>query len=355
MGGSTGRQSGAQPAGNSEQGRADLTPWLRTYLLRYRWPVSLLAVLTCLPVLAVVITYSYDGWYGVNVMLRRGANYWVDVAPDDPRLSAGIRVALDGEQVPDSPQLVAWRTVFAGLDVADLPVYVSGRPVDAIMLTRIDPDRFEFHVMNRPAGDRDLGDWMDATGAVAVINGSYYADRGAPETPLISDGRQLGPHDYRAIHGLFRSGPTGTSLEDLTDRGWRQVIGGADQAAVSYPLLIGADGRSRAQAGDPRWLANRSFIAEDADGRIILGTTKDAYFSLNALADFLPRTSLGLRLALNLDGGPVACQGVHVPGYQRRTCGQYELAVHHGHLQLLQPLVNWRLSGLANVLLINTR
>lgn len=309
----------------------------------------------CLPVLAVAAVYAYDGWYGVNVVLRRGGNYWVDVSPDDPRLSVGVKVALRGQQVPDPPKAVAWRPVSTGLDVAELPVHVSGRQVDAVMLTRIDPTHYRFHVVNRPAGDRDLGDWMDATGAVAVINGSYYADRGVPDVPLVSDGRRLGPSDYRATHGLFRSGPAGTSLQDLAGRDWHQVISGADQATVSYPLLLGADGKSRAQASDPQWLANRSFIAEDADGRIILGTTKDGYFSLGSLADFLPRTGLGLRLALNLDGGPVACQGVHVPGFQRRACGQYELAVRHGHLQLLQPLVNWRWSGLPNVLLVTAR
>jgi hypothetical protein len=317
--------------------------------------VAAVVVVTCLPVLAVVTAYTFDGWYGVHVMLRRGANHWVGVSPDDPRLSTGMRLSLQGRQIPDPPTVVVWRTVSTGLDVAELPVFVLGRPVDAVLLTRIDPARYRFRVISRPAGDRDLGDWMDATGAVAVINGSYYGDRGVAATPLISDRRPLGPRDYRATHGLFRSGPTGTSLEDLAGRDWQQVIDGADQAIVSYPLLLGADGKSRAQASDPQWLANRSFIARDGAGRIILGTTRDAYFSLGALADFLPRTGLGLQLALNLDGGPVACQGVHTPRYQRRACGRYELAVHHGHLQLLQPLVDWRWSGLPNVLLVTTR
>jgi hypothetical protein len=135
------------------------------------------------------------------------------------------------------------------------------------------------------------------------------------------DSHPLGPQDYRATHGLFRSGPAGTSLADLAGRDWQQVIGGADQAMVSYPLLLGAD----------------------------------AYFSLGTVADFLPRTGLGLRLALDLDGGPVACQGVHVPGNQRRSCGEYELAVHDRHLQLLRPLVDRRWSGLPDVPLVQAR
>jgi hypothetical protein len=339
----------SQPEGERRPGRQ------RTRRLPRRWFVVALVVVTCLPLLAGTAAYIYAGWFGVNVMLRQGAYYWVDVSSDDPRLSVGIRMALQGQQVPDPPKVVAWRTISSGLEIAELPVHVSGRQVDAILLVRIDPAHYRFQVVNRPAGDRDLGDWMDATDAAVVINGSYFARRGGPATPLISDGRQLGPRDYRATHGVFVSGPSGTSLEDLADRDWQQVARGADQAMVSYPLLLGPDGRNSTQDSDPQWLANRSFIAEDTSGRIILGTTRDAYFSLSALADFLPRTGLGLRLALNLDGGPVACQGVHVPGYQRHAYGRYELATHGGHLQLLQSLVDWRQPGLPNVLLVTAR
>lgn len=78
----------------------------------------------------------------------------------------------------------------------------------------------------------------------------------------------------------------------------------------------------------------------------IVGTTRDAYFPLPSLAAFLLRAGLDLRLALNLDGGPVACQKVSAGGYVRDFCGNDELAVHHGRLQSLRPLVDLRRSGL---------
>jgi hypothetical protein len=49
-----------------------------------------------------------------------------------------------------------------------------------------------------------------------------------------------------------------------------------DLAWFSYPLLVGP-GPSRVQPGR-RWLANRTFIANDTSGRIILGTTKEVIF-----------------------------------------------------------------------------
>ena len=104
-------------------------------------------------------------------------------------------------------------------------------------------------------------------------------------------------------------------------------------AAAYAQTLLGADGGSRAERS--RWLANRSFVAQDAAGRIMVGTTQEAFFSLDRLADFLRAAPLGLTLALNLDGGPVACQGVALGGFQRRFCGRWELADHDGRTELL--------------------
>ena len=64
-------------------------------------------------------------------------------------------------------------------------------------------------------------------------------------------------------------------------------------------------------------LANRSFVAQDADGRILFGTTREAFFSLYRLASFLERSPLPATLALNFDGGPVACQGVAINAFRR--------------------------------------
>ncbi|WP_344949740.1 hypothetical protein [Actinomadura miaoliensis] len=189
-----------------------------------------------------VVYETAGGWYGVNVMLRRGASVWSDVAPDDSRLSPGIRLSLAGQRTPDAAEPVRWSRVTAGLDVAELPVRVDGRPMDALMLSRIDPVRYRFRVLNRPAGDRDVGGWMAATGAALVVNGSYYAHDGTPDTPVVSDSHRLGPSSYQATHGAFvvggSGGPDNARLVDLAGMDWRRATNGASQAMVSYPLLL---------------------------------------------------------------------------------------------------------------------
>jgi len=123
-------------------------------------------------------------------------------------------------------------------------------------------------------------------------------------------------------------------LHDLANEDWNAAFHGADDALVSYPLLVGPDGSNRV-AADDRWLANRSFVGEDGAGKIVLGTTTDAFFSLNRLAAFLRQAPLGLTKALNLDGGPVACQGIALNAYRRDFCGKWELAARDGQLKLL--------------------
>jgi Phosphodiester glycosidase len=106
---------------------------------------------------------------------------------------------------------------------------------------------------------------------------------------------------------------------------------------------------------DPRWLANRSFVGQDASGHIIIGTSKDAFFSLDRLAVFLRDAPLGLTMALNLDGGPVACQGISIAGYGRAFCGGWETHAENGEIKLLPPLVGTRRWGLPNVIAVIPR
>ena len=70
-------------------------------------------------------------------------------------------------------------------------------------------------------------------------------------------------------------------------------------------------------------------------GAHIVGTTADAFFSLDRLARFLLDAPLGLTIALNLDGGPVACQGVSLNGYRRKTYGRWEMQAEGDDASLL--------------------
>ncbi len=302
-------------------------------------PGTVLPRLLAIVCLALVVVFAgvwvRAGRYGVDTLLRHGGTYWVPVATDSRWISPSMRLALR-----DAPAAMAgplqWRMIAPGFETADLPVLAEGQRVDDILLARIDPARFRFVALNDSTGRKNLDQWMTALGAALVVNGSYYAKPGTPDTPFLSNGVLLGPRDYQAAAGAFVSAPGSTGIVNLAHEDWRTALQGAENAMVSYPLLV-ADGTNGVHHPS-RWLANRSFVGQDSAGRLIIGTTADGFFSLQRLGDFLPKAPLGLTIALNLDGGPVACQGISLNGYERRSYGKWELQVHGDRAKLLTKL-----------------
>jgi hypothetical protein len=249
---------------------------------------------------------------------------------------------------------MAWREVEPGFEVAELPARVGRAEVDRIFLARIDPARFRFAVRNDPRRRKSLDVWMRDLDAVLVVTGSYFAGDGGFATPVVVDGALQGPRQYRATHGAFLSSPGQTEIRDLANSDWRTVLRGAQTAMVSFPLLVAPDGASRAPTGTG-WLANRTFLGEDRHGRIIVGTTRGAYFPLDRLSDFLKRSPLDLKTALNLDGGPVACQGVSLGGFRRSVYGRWELKIDENGRPLLLATQPWRREPMPIVLAVFRR
>ncbi len=305
-------------------------------LLKLLWR---LARTTALVALIVFITEQV---VGTNIFIRFGS-FWISVDEESPYVSRSVKLALR-DPVPEvEAGPMTWREVRDGFEVAELPVVPVERKgnddaeVDRIFLARIDPSRYRFELHNDSGGKNVLHEWQKQTGALLIVNGSYYDHAGLPSTPSIIKGQPLGPADYEATHGAFIVTPAGARLLDLGGQDWKEALKDADHAFVSYPLLMAEDGSHRVRVKS-NWLANRSFIAQNQDGKIVVGTTDDAFFSLTRLAEFLKDAPLDLKLVLNLDGGPVACQSVDVGAYRRSVCGEWEVQVEKDEAKMLPPL-----------------
>ncbi len=274
----------------------------------------------------------FIGQYPFYALANHGGSLWLPLDTNSSLMSASMRLALNGT-LEANPGAFEWKTIGRGFEVSELPVLAKGREVDHILLARIDPMFYRFEVHNAPSGDILIDDWTKRLGAVLIVNGSYYAPSGEPDTPLLSNGTLLGPKDYDAKSGAFVASQSFTGIRDLANQDWKSAFADADNAMVSYPLLI-LDGKSHMSHGS-RWLANRSFVGQDGEDRIIIGTTTDAFFSLERLATFLCEAPLGLKIALNLDGGPVASQEISLNGYERKTYGRWEAQVDDDKVRLL--------------------
>lgn len=279
----------------------------------------------------------YERITGTSITVRFGSYFWIPIDEHSWWVDEPVRMALRRPVPPVIAGNFAWRTLRPGFDVAELPVMAGAQEVDRILLARIEPAHYRVEVQNEPSGRLVLEDWMARLGALLVVNGSYYGRDGRPATPAVIGGKIVGPASYQSSHGAFVSGPGGAALVDLKQHDWRQAFAGSHAAMVSYPMLIGDDGANRSPRGTG-WLANRSFMAQDGAGLILIGTTKGAFFSLDRLGDFLKAAPLDLKLALDLDGGPIACQAIAAPGFERSSCGKWEVQVDDkGHAKTLPP------------------
>ena len=322
--------------------------------------ISIVVVLSMLAVLSAIgYVWQRHGMYGINALLRRGGSYWIAVEPDDARLSPAMQLALKLE-IPDVlAGASSWNELEPGFQVREIPVMAGDQEIDRLYLSRFDPARFRFVARNEPDGAKDIDQWEAALspdgtrGTVLIVNGSYFGLKGEADTPFISMGARLGPGAYDAKAGVWVTNASGTHVVDLTGRDWRAVVENAENAMVSYPLLVGEDGRNNVRTKS-NWLANRTFVAEDRQGRIIVGSTKDAFFSLDRLANFLLESDLELKTALNLDGGPIAGLSVRSGNHHRKHYAKWEAQVADGKVSLLQaPLdVPW---GMPVVLTVERR
>lgn len=290
---------------------------LKTFTARRPRTTAILALLMALAATAL----AYSVHVGAPPIVYRDGLMYFSVRPDSTLLSRPVRFALQ-EEVPEvRPGELTWRRLADGLEVGEIAVLAGDEEVDRLYLTRIDPARYEFR--QHVNADNNLDDWMEELQPVAVINGSYYSPDFGPATPVIIDGTAAGPDQYEATHAAFVSGDHGAAIVDLLATDWRSIGADAETMFVSYPTLLDGDGANRAP--ESNWLASRSFIGEDAEGHIILGSAPEGFFSLYRLGEFLRQTPVDWRNVLNLDGGPVACHAVSAGGETRKVYGKVEI------------------------------
>jgi len=227
------------------------------------------------------------------------------------RVSALVALVVAGFLITQRAGGPHWRALRPGVEFATL----RGEPYcrfgsAAIAVLRLDPARVRLRVRHysqeperRPL---DVLDWQRRTGALAVFNaGQYYADYTYMGL-LVSDGRVISrrPHtSFRAalVAAPVRGGPDARVLDlshsrlDPDSLGWREV-------AQSF-MLFDREGRVRVRRSDH--VANRTAVAEDKHGHLVVLTTEGGY-TLFEFAQLLKKAPIGLSHAMAMDGGQEA-------------------------------------------------
>ncbi len=145
------------------------------------------------------------------------------------------------------------------------------------------------------------------SGALAVINAAYFDERGHPVGALVSGGRQI-----QAVNRRGWAWAAIASGRLVLGEAAAPLPAGTTEAVQAGPLLV-MNGKARTLTS-PR-VARRSFVGQDAQGRIVIGATTGAV-TLGELARLLARSpadgGAGLAAAINLDGG--SSSQLHVAG-----------------------------------------
>lgn len=220
-----------------------------------------------------------------------------------------------------------WRDVKPGVEFATF----GGEPYtrlgsSTVAVLRVDPRRVRVrarhytHVpLDEPPG---ILEWQRTTGSLAVFNaGQFYPDYTYMGL-LVSDDDTVSrrPHAgfQAALVASGGDGPRDARVLDLArnplahERGWSDV-------AQSF-MLFDRAGNLRVRRS-PR-VANRTAVAEDHDGRLVVVVTEGGY-TIADFAELLMKSPLGLTHAMSMDGGLEAELVVATPNFRYASFGHW--------------------------------
>ena len=202
-----------------------------------------------------------------------------------------------------------WQAIGRGLTFTQVEVLQDGEVVDSLAVVKIDPASNSFRVFH--GSPRPITKWQEGLQAPIVFNASYYKHDSQPCGLMIADGNPIGPTRNPQMRGMFVAEPQGMSPDlpratildllttpvDPKNLPWTQGV-------QSFPLLLDYKGKIRVRDSEKR--SNRTVIATDRNGNILVFNTSNRFFSLFEMAEFLKGSKFDIDSALNLDGGTEA-------------------------------------------------
>jgi uncharacterized protein YigE (DUF2233 family) len=231
---------------------------------------------------------------------------------------------LAGEWSHSPPQ---WRPLGRGLNFAEIQVFRNKEPVDTLAVVKVDPANNAFRVQHHQP--QSITAWQKELGAPVVFNASYYGKDNQPCGLIISNGNPMGPRRNSQMRGMFVAEPKGLSPDipratilDLTITPISAKNLPWTQGVQSYPLLLDTKGRIRVWSSSKT--AQRTVIAIDRHGYILVFNTNAAYFTLHDFAHFLKASTLEIDSALNLDGGTEAQLYIKTQDFEKFSPSSWE-------------------------------
>lgn len=224
------------------------------------------------------------------------------------RLAAVAALSVGAFALAQQSGAPRWRTLRPGVEFTLMrggSYCRRGSPDIAVL--RFDPARVRLgvHHFTQRAEGRPLSivEWLGVTRGFAVFNaGQYYPDYSYMGL-LVSDGAALSPHPHRDFRGALVAEPvgggSGAHVLDLSPDSLQVVAQAWREVAQSF-MLFDRNGAVRVRRSDQD--ANRTVVAEDQLGRMLVFTSEGAY-TLWDFARWMREAKLDLVRAMSMDGG----------------------------------------------------
>jgi Phosphodiester glycosidase len=222
-----------------------------------------------------------------------------------------------------------WRAVGPGVEFAMLRGEPWCRRGSAgIAALRLDPAQAHLRVAHytltpekRPL---NIVEWQKASGAVAVFNaGQFYPDLSYMGLlictgTVVSD--DLHPEFKAALVARRANGKSDFRVLDLTREPLDAHAPGWQEVAQSF-MVLDEKGTVRVRKSDH--VANRTVVAEDRHGRLIVLTTEGGY-TLADFAEYLRHAPLSVSRAMGMDGGYEAEMCVNSGSFRYASFGRWD-------------------------------
>lgn len=197
-------------------------------------------------------------------------------------------------------------------------------------LVRVNPANVKVQAhyfrVHRAEEPMTLTQWQRMTGSMVIFNGSQYYPDLRPMGWFIQDGRNLGTSAVKAWKGLLAAHPTQDGLPPATiidmDEHPYSLQSLPYKVAVQSLMLFDARGMLRTRKSD--WIANRTIVAEDRQGRILVLCTEGGY-TLWEVAMLLQEGPLEIHRAMVLDGGFETQLAVRSESFSYTLYGQWSI------------------------------
>jgi len=233
-----------------------------------------------------------------------------------------------------SGHAIQWRDLAPGVEFT----IVHGEPYcrrgpAAIAVLRLDPAKVRLRVRHytetRDKRPLDVVEWKRRTKSVAVFNaGQFYPDFRYMGL-LASGGRWLSRKAHPGYQALLvadpHDGSGGARVLDLTSHPSSPDSLPWNEVAQSF-MLFDTTGTLRVRRSER--IANRTVVAEDTHGRLLVMVSEGAY-TLADLAHVLQNTPLQLRHAMSMDGGREAELVVERKLFRYASFGKWEADDEH--------------------------